>query len=284
MILVAHTGPDSANALDWAAREAVRQQDSLGIIHVIAAGGLVGDMPELPEEILAAADELLRDAQARARELGVTEVETIKGYRSITGAIVEASREAELVVVGNRGHGEASSAVLGSVAYAVTSHASCPVVVIRGDVHAETGADHPVVVGIDGSRSGVHAGFFAAEAATRVGAPLVVIGVWDVPALGGFSTEFAHRIGVTQMHGKAEAQMRKWVDLAVSRLSDRFPGLAVEGRVEQGSPVVVLREAAADAGLLVVGTRGRGGFAGLLLGSVSHRLIHDVGCPVAVVR
>ncbi len=284
MILVAHNGPESADALDWAAREAVRQQDSLTIIHVIAIGGIVGDMPELPKEVLGAADAVLQAGADRARELGVTEVETIKGYRSVTAAIVEASREAELVVVGNRGHGETASAVLGSVAYAVTSHANCPVVVIRGGGHTDLGGERPIVVGIDGSRSGVHAGFFAAEMAERAGAPLVVVGVWDVSSLGGLSQEFAHRIGVLEMHGKAEAQMRKWVDLAVSKLSERHPGLAVEGRVVQGSPVVVLREAAESAGLLVVGTRGRGGFAGLLLGSVSHRLIHDSGCPVAVVR
>lgn len=284
MILVAHNGPDSANALDWAAREAVRQKDSLTIIHIIAAGGIVGDMPDLPEEILRTAEEILSAGAARARELGVSQVDTITGYRSVTASIVEASREAELVVVGNRGHGEAASAVLGSVAYAVTSHASCPVVVIRGDGHTDLTSEHPIVVGIDGSRSGVHAGFFAADMAERAGAPLVVVGVWDVAALGGLSQEFAHRIGVQEMHGKAEAQMRTWVDLAVTKLSERHPGLSVQGRVVQGSPVVALREAAQGAGLLVVGTRGRGGFAGLLLGSVSHRLIHDSGCPVAVVR
>ena len=284
MILVAHSGPDSANALDWAAREAVRQGDSLTIMHVIAVSGITGDFPELPEEITEAADELLAAAAERARELGVTEVETAKGYRSITAALVEMSREAELVVVGNRGHGEASSAVLGSVAYAVTSHASCPVVVVRGDGHTDIAPGHRVVVGIDGSRSGVHAGFFAAEFAQRAGAELEVVGVWDTATLGTVSSEFAARVGIVGLKDKHETQMHKWVDLAVAKLAERFPGLKVTGSVEQGSPVVVLREKSENAGLLVVGTRGRGGFAGLLLGSVSHRLIHDIGCPIAVVR
>jgi nucleotide-binding universal stress UspA family protein len=201
-----------------------------------------------------------------------------------SSAIIEASREAELVVVGNRGHGETASALLGSVAYAVTSHASCPVVVVRGDGHTDLTQEHPIVVGIDGSRSGVHAGYFAAEMASRVGAAVTVVGVWDVPAIGGLSTEFAHRIGVQEMHAKAESQMTRLVDLAVTKMSERHPGTRITGRVVQGSPVIALREAAEGAGLLVVGTRGRGGFAGLLLGSVSHRLIHDIGCPVAVVR
>lgn len=284
MILVAHHGPDSDNALDWAAREAVRQQDSLTIIHVIALPGITGDMPELPEELIEAADLLLAGAAERARSLGVTEVETIKGYRSVTAAIVEASLEAELVVVGNRGHGEAASAALGSVAYAVTSHSSAPVVVVRGDGHTDLTGEHPVVVGIDGSRSGVHAAYFAAEMAARAGAPLHVVGVWDVSALGAVSQEFAARVGVVGLKDKHEAQMGKWVDLALAKLKERHPDLAVDGKVVQGSPVVALREASEGAGLLVVGTRGRGGFAGLLLGSVSHRLIHDSGCPVAVVR
>ncbi len=284
MILVAHSGPDSANALEWAAREAVRQQESLRIIYVIAAGALVGDLPELPTEVTEAAERILAEATEQARGFGVTEVDTIVGYRSIAAAIVEASLEADLVVVGNRGHGETASAMLGSVAYAVTSHATCPVIVVRGEGHTDLTAEHPIIVGIDGSRSGVHAGFFAAEMAERTGAPLVVIGVWDMPALGGFSAEMAHRMGIEHLHGKAEARMHEWVDLAVAKLTERYPKAQVSGRVEQGSPVVVLREAAEDAGLLVLGTRGRGGFAGLLLGSVSHRLIHDSGCPVAIVR
>ncbi len=284
MILVAHHGPDSLSALDWAAREAIRSDDSLTIIHVLALTGLVGDMPELPEEVTAAADQLLAEAAERARGLGVKQVDTLKGYRSVTGAIVEASREAELLVVGNRGHGEAASAALGSVAYAVTSHARCPVVVIRGDGHTDMSAEHPVVVGIDGSRSGVHAANFAAEIAHRSGAPLQVIGVWDVSALGTVSHEWAARVGITGLSHKQEEQMQEWVDLAVEKLTERHPGLAVEGKCVQGSAVVVLREAADGAGLLVLGSRGRGGFAGLLLGSVSHRLIHDVSCPVGVVR
>ena len=283
MILVAHSGPDSANALDWAAREAARQGDSLTIMHVIAAQGLVGDFPELPDELVKGADELLAAAAARARELGVTEVETVKGYRSVTAALVEMSREAEIIVVGNRGHGEAASAALGSVAYAVTSHSSCPVIVVRGDVTGDVDQGHPVVVGIDGSRSGVHAGFFAAEIAQRAGTELHVVGVWDTGSFG-ISSEFAARAGIQGLPDKHEKQMRKWADLAVAKLTERYPGLKVVGMVEQGSPVVVLREKSENAGLLVVGTRGRGGFAGLLLGSVSHRLIHDLGCPIAVVR
>ena len=165
----------------------------------------------------------------------------------------------------------------------MTSHSSCPVIVVRGDVTGDVDQGHPVVVGIDGSRSGVHAGFFAAEIAQRAGTELHVVGVWDTGSFG-ISSEFAARVGIQGLPDKHEKQMRKWVDLAVAKLTERYPGLKVVGMVEQGSPVVVLREKSENAGLLVVGTRGRGGFAGLLLGSVSHRLIHDLGCPIAVVR
>ena len=285
MILVAYSGTESHNALHWAAEHAQRSGQSLTILTVIQLPRtLYDEAMGVPSEFVDAAKALLDEAVGYARNLGVSEIETQVGYRDITGAIVELSREADLVVVGNRGKGETASTLLGSVAYAVTSHAACPVVVIRdheGSTWSDTGR---VVVGIDGSRSGVHAGFFAAEYAQQAGVDLEVVGVWDIGGIGHLSSEFAARVGVQELHSKEEAKMRGWVDKAVEVLPDRYPGVHVTGRVERGSPVVVLRDAAKDASLLVVGTRGRGGFAGLLLGSVSHRIIHDAGCPVAVIR
>lgn len=284
MILVGYSGQNSNNALDWAAEEAVRRDDSLTVMYVIAIPGIIGDFPVVPEEIQAEAERILATATTRALKAGVKDVETALGYRNATAVLVEMSREAELLVVGHRGHGEVTEVTLGSVAYALSAHAACPVVVVRGEGHGGLAKGHPVVVGIDGSRSAIHAAYFAAEAADRAAVPLVVVGVWDRAAFGGISREFAHRVGITDLVDKHEQQMREWVDLALEKLSERFPGLEIEGRVEQGSPVVVLRELGEEAGLIVTGTRGRGGFAGLLLGSTSHRLIHDSHCPVAVVR
>lgn len=285
MICVAYSGKESRNALDWAAEHAQRSGQTLTVLTVIRLPRSNFDETKgVPEELVKAARHLLDEAANRARELGVTELETEIGYGNITGAIVELSREADLVVVGNRGRNETASTLLGSVAYAVTSHASCPVVVVRDNVDHTWADKRKIVVGIDGSRSGVHAGFFAAEIAQQTGFDLEVIGVWDVGSIGHMSSEFAARVGVDEIHAKEEAKMQDWVDKAVAVLPERYPGINITGNVRRGSPVVVLREEAADASLLVVGTRGRGGFAGLLLGSVSHRVIHDAGCPVAVIR
>ncbi|WP_370894845.1 universal stress protein [Janibacter sp. GXQ6167] len=285
MILVAYSGTESHNALHWAAQHALRCGQALTILTVInLPRTLYDEAMGVPPEFVEAATALLDEAVGYAKDLGVSDIETQVGYRDITGAIVEMSREADLVVVGNRGKGETASTLLGSVAYAVTSHAACPVVVIRDHEGSQWSTDGPVVVGIDGSRSGVHAGFFAAEYAQQAGLPLEVVGVWDVGGIGHLSAEFAARVGVQELHSKEEAKMQGWVDQAVQVLPERFPDVEVTGRVERGSPVVVLRDAAQHASLLVVGTRGRGGFAGLLLGSVSHRIIHDAGCPVAVIR
>lgn len=285
MILVAHSGPESVAALDWAARAAQRRKDSLMILTVEALpSNLYDPAMAIPDEMTEAARERLAEAERHVRELGATEVETKIGYRDAAGAIVELSREAELVVVGNRGHGETASAVLGSVAYSVTAHAACPVVVVRGDVKQDVSEGDPIVVGIDGSRAGVRAAYFAADVAEAAGTKLTVVAAWDVSRLGGISTEFARRVGIENLPDKHRDEAQVWVDLAVAKLREAQPGIEIEGKVVQGSPVVVLREESEGAGLVVVGHRGRGGFTGLLLGSVTHRLIHDAGCPIAVVR
>ncbi|PID55319.1 MAG: universal stress protein UspA [Micrococcales bacterium] len=285
MILVAYSGAESRNALDWAAEHALRTNQNLTVLTVIKLPSTLYDETQgVPAEFTKAARRVLDDAVARVRSFGVTDIETVIGYRDITGAIVELSREAEIVVVGNRGHGETASALLGSVAYAVTSHAACPVIVVRDQMEHSWGDHRKIVVGIDGSRAGRHAGLFAAGVAAQTGAELTVVGVWDIGGIGHMSGEFAARIGVEDLHAKGELKTKDWIQQAVRQIPARFPDVKVTGVVRRGSPVVVLREEAADASLLVIGSRGRGGFAGLLLGSVSHRLIHDVGCPVAVVR
>ncbi len=280
MILVAHSGSDSDNALDWAAAEAARRQASLTIMHVVPIPIGYRVDSGVPDEITQSVQGVLRGAEDRAKAAGVKQVESVTGYSSVAGALVEMSREADLIVVGNRGHGEASAALLGSVAYTVTSHAACPVVVVRGDGRRGINEGNPIVVGVDGSRPSVRATHFAAELAQDTGADLEIIGVWDVPSFG----KFARRVGFDVQHDADEARVRESVDQALEDLTARYPQVAITGAVRQGSPVFELLQAGEDAGLIVVGSRGRGGFAGLLLGSVSHRVIHDASCPVAIVR
>lgn len=285
MILVAHSGPESATALDWAARAAIRTRDELTIITVEALPAHLFDPAmAIPDELIKAARERLDEAERHVRDLGVEQVQTVIGYRNAAAAILEASREADLIVVGNRRHGEVASALMGSVAYSVAAHADCPVVLIRGEVKEDIIKGDRVVVGIDGARAGVHAGYFAARVAKTAGSKLTVVAAWDASRFGGFSAEFARRVGIEDLPHKQRDEAQVWVDLAVAKLREAQPDVEIEGKVVQGPAVGVLRQESEGAGLLVVGHRGRGGFTGLLLGSVVHRLLHEPGCPIAVVR
>jgi nucleotide-binding universal stress UspA family protein len=138
-----------------------------------------------------------------------------------------------------------------------------------------------VVVGFDESDEAQAALRFALDEARLRGAALRVVHVWTVPAAPGGFGLVAPPTDEHVEHMSAEAE--RVVDRALS-------GLPVEGRppierqIVQGSPAQVLIDASQDADLLVVGSRGRGGFAELLLGSVSQQCAHHARCPVVIVR
>jgi nucleotide-binding universal stress UspA family protein len=171
------------------------------------------------------------------------------------------------------------------VAFAVSSHARCPVVVVRGDGTTVPGPDRPVVVGIDGSPAAAAALRFGARTAAETSAPLVLVGAWHPPA--GDTWEAAYWVTMTPGEGAgaaAERATQDVLDRARDVARDAHPGLEVRTEAIGGSAGRVLADASKGAGLVVVGARGRGGFSGLLLGSVSHAVIHRATCPVAVVR
>jgi nucleotide-binding universal stress UspA family protein len=194
------------------------------------------------------------------------------------GRLVNASRDAQLVVVGNGHHSPLGEAVVGSTSSQVAAHAECPVVVV--DTPAPPLSD-AVVVGIDGSHANEPAIAYAFDAAEVRQAALVAVHAWwlDVPervGLAWMSEESLSRIGQGQKALLAEA---------LSGWSEKYPDIVVRHDVSRQRPVDALLVAAKSADLLVVGSRGHGGFAGLLLGSVSQALLHRAHpCPVAVVH
>jgi nucleotide-binding universal stress UspA family protein len=173
------------------------------------------------------------------------------------------------VVVGSRGRGGMAGMLLGSVSWQVAAHAHCPVVVVRGHWRSAGGyAPGPVVVGTDGSpASDAVLGFGFEEAALR-GAPLLAVcALADAPGcLGG------------------DLNLQQDAEQAITRHEKEHPEVAVQRQVAQGGARAALLAAAHDAQLLVVGSRGRGGIKGMLLGSVSQAVLHHAPCPVAVVR
>jgi nucleotide-binding universal stress UspA family protein len=134
-----------------------------------------------------------------------------------------------------------------------------------------------IVVGVDGSASSVQALYWALGQAEATGATVEALIAWDIPASYGF--------GPTVLSGEDLAGgARKTLENAVEAASASHPGVAVRQQVLRGHPAAVLVDQAKGANLLVVGSHGRGGFAGALLGSVSQRCVQHATCPVVVVR
>ena len=267
----------SRAALTWGAEEAMRRAIPLLVLYaanypgmtVEPGPGLLHRDPlalEAAEEITARGVAEALDAHPGLWVAGATEV------TSPSQALIEASNDAALVVLGSRGYGRLVGALLGSVAFAVAARAGCPVIVVKDETaHRPVGPKHRVVVGTDGSPEAASAVSFAAERAAAASASLEI-----VTCTGG-----------RQAEGGDGPEMRPAADRiahgAADRLRDTHPELAVTTRVEDCPAEMTLIEASTDAALVVVGTRGRGRFEGMLLGSVSHAVIHGAACTVAVV-
>lgn len=284
MIVVGTNGqPDSQAAIAWAADEARRRPTPLRVVYALSMPAVlvtpIGDAAALPDEVLTSAHDIAEIAARAARERGVELVEPYVDVGSPAAVMVRESEGAELVVLGSRGRGDVATAVLGSVMVTVTSHAKCPVVVVRPGALERLDPDHGVVVGVDGSHHSGHAVGFAADMASRSRVPLVVLSAWHLPHGGVWSVN-----GKDENRIRAEALAQEPVDGIVAKLHASHPQVMVTGRVVEGDPGVVLAQASRRSGLVVVGSRGVGGFRGLLLGSVSHHVVHDSTCPVAVVR
>jgi nucleotide-binding universal stress UspA family protein len=135
-----------------------------------------------------------------------------------------------------------------------------------------------VVVGVDGSEDAGAALQFAAEEAALRGAYLRVVCAWEVPASATISVGLVP--GLSQSLGEEAESI---VYAAVGQVGELQPSVSCEPRAIEGHPGSVLLDEARGAILLVVGSRGRGELAGMLLGSVSHQVLHHAPCPVTVV-
>ncbi|MEN3586046.1 universal stress protein [Streptomyces sp. ZYX-F-203] len=244
----------SLTAVDQAAREARIRRAGLRVVH--AAG-------RRPTED---ADRMVGDAARHARSVA-PEVEVFEVV--VVGSPVEVleteSRTARLVVIGSRGAGGFIGMVLGSTAVSLAAHSRCPVLVARGD---PTGSG-PVVLGVDGSPVGEPAVDFAFTEASLRGSAMTAVHAW-LPEYApvGSGVESAERLLAESLVGHGQ----------------EHPDVQVRREVASGETREVLIDRSREAQLVVVGARGRGGFAGMLLGSVSQALLLHAHCPVVVVR
>lgn len=139
-----------------------------------------------------------------------------------------------------------------------------------------------IVVGVDGSQESLDALAWAVEEARLRGASLRVVTAWRPPEAYVFDAPAAVRPELEEaLRGVGERVIE---DALAAVVGGRDPGIEVERRVVPEPPVEALLDAAAGADLLVVGSRGRGGFTGLLLGSVGQQVAHHAPCPVVIVR
>ena len=192
-------------------------------------------------------------------------------------ALLRQAEDAAMVVVGLRGRGGFPGMNIGSVAYQVAAHATVPVVVVGPEPGAD--AKPEVVVGTDGSECSQHALAAAFDAAASRGVAVHAVRVWAQPLLFGPGM---------RMLGQDADSIRKEESAALERDLQRwreeYPDVEVVSEVVESQPVVGLARAADQACLLVVGARGRRGFARLALGGVAHGILQHAPCPVMVVR
>lgn len=232
-----------------------------------------GDDPFDPHYTQERAEKHVQGLVDEATGTGAVEVTA----RAVCGrpapTLLDAGRDADLVVVGARGEGGFLGLRLGSVSQSVVSHSPRPVMVVRDDGSGDRRGG-PVVVGVDGSEHSRRALAWARDEALARDVPLRVVHGWTPPG-------DAFVVPTTMPAFAAAAAALVEEDVAWAR--EAAPGLEVEGLSPADGAARALLHAAEDAALVVVGGRGRGGFTGLLLGSVSQQVTHHAPCPVVVV-
>jgi nucleotide-binding universal stress UspA family protein len=285
-IVVGYDGsPGSRDALGWAVRTAERCDLEVDVVHAWSAGILPAQVVTTvtpPPEWQQAAQQILAEALdlARATSREVT-VSGELAFGSPATVLLEASHTASMMVLGSRGHGGFVDLLTGSTSLQVASHAGCPTVVIRPESAGARGDEAGrVVVGIDGSPVSEAALAFAVEQASWRGVGLTVVHAWDIAYMN-----VPGRVGAIppELHQAERETAETVVAESLAGWQEKYPDVDIRVSVPQTSPAGALVAASAGAELLVVGTRGRGGFRALLLGSVSHSVLHHAHGPVAVV-
>jgi len=276
-VVVGVDGSASAyRAVEWAVGEAHRRGVGLRLVRAFSwttADHPTGWVARYRDEML----DVSRRQVARAVRIAADTRPDVEAESQVAiGAPIEVlsseARRAQLLVLGDRGLGEVAGLVLGSVAVSLAARGACPVVVVRGE---RAGADGPVVVGVDGSPVSEAALAFAFDAAAARGVDLVAVHAWSPTAIDEELASLVEWDASVESAVLAE-RLAGW--------GQKYPQVAVRRTVVRDGAVRALVTASAGAQLVVVGSRGRGNAAGLLLGSVSHGVLHGAHCPVAVVR
>jgi nucleotide-binding universal stress UspA family protein len=282
-VVVGVDGSEQAlRAVALAAQLAAQRSRELRIVHAFIWPELsvpLGPAPGAPASggLAHAADRYVEEAVGHARRLAP---ELRVSGSVIVGApapvLLEAAETAELVVLGDRGLGGFTGLLIGSIAVQVSGHARCPVVVVRGDT-SRTG---DVVVGVDGSAESLRALAFAVEEASLRKVGVTAVRAYQVPR----SDEPGDMLPLVYSPADLADDEALQLAEAVAGWRGEYSDVEIRELVLREGASRALVRASEHAALIVVGSRGAGGFAGLLLGSVSQAVLHHASCPVAIIR
>ncbi|WP_432994332.1 universal stress protein [Dactylosporangium sp. CA-233914] len=272
-IVVGYDGSgETRAAVDWAAAEAARTAAPLLIVHAYQFVWPAGYDSGASIAIVTAAQARARHALGRILE----HVHRLNPGIAATGtavpappaaALLDAARDARLLVVGNHGGGGVAGLLLGSVSQQVATRSPVPVAVVRGRA---TAAEGPVVVGVNDSPSCDATLALAFDAAAARGTGVVAIRAYPPPS------------PAAKPLSAAEANELAALDASLAGWPGKYPGVPLDATLTAGRPARVLIGASRTAQLVVVGGRDHNGLAGVVLGSVGQRLMHHARCPVLI--
>ena len=284
-IVVGVDGSSAAmHAVRWAAVDAARQGAELLLVNVVTTADMyvpamysppidVQGTEHAARELLIAASVIAQEEAGPVRHVAVS-TRVIRG--PVGPALLGLSKDARMIVVGSRGMGAFGRGLLGSVSSTLPRHAHCPVAVVHAPpddaVRAPKGR---VVVGVDGSPNSVPAIEIAFGEASRRGADLVAVHAWS-----DTNEPYSYRIAWPDIEASEEALLAE----CLAGWAERYPDVSVRRIVVPDSATKRIFEESERADLVVVGSHGRGGFAGMTLGSTSQALLHSVHCPIIIAR
>lgn len=286
VILVGVDGsPESLGAVDWAVARAARDGWR---VHILCAyslpsfttASLDGGYAALDDTaVRSGAQAVVDEAVARAQDKDVAVTGSLE-TGDPAGVLVDLSGEAALAVVGTRGGGGFADRLLGTVSSALPAHAYCPTIVVpRHTEGAEYTPVRRIVVGVDGSESARKALRWAVREAEAWEAELTAIAAVPMASGAGALAWLPAAVDREQVL----ADVRSGLDRAVADAVEGHPKVVVRRHALDGNAAELMAEFSTAVDLVVVGSRGRGGFSGLLLGSVSQGVLSHASCPVMVV-